>query len=140
MSDEEPKSGNIFSRNKQGTLEASTLLWGALCDKPKAIRKYITDDAIIAEPDNSVYSPKTDPTLQEHLDDYECWTAYKIHDEPEFVEIDMMSAALLYKVTAWRLHKGQMVATEAMCSSIWRQGPGGDWKCCVHHMSEASSY
>ncbi|KAK7430913.1 hypothetical protein QQZ08_002441 [Neonectria magnoliae] len=134
---DDDKVRNIKSRNKEGTLDASALLWRALCDKPKMIRKYITHDAVLAEPDREVYSPRTEPTLDEYLeDDYEPWTAYKIHDDPEFVEIDMMSSSLTYRVTAWRLQGGEMVATEGMCSSTFRQGPGGDWKCCLHHMAK----
>ncbi|CAM1504576.1 Fc.00g021670.m01.CDS01 [Cosmosporella sp. VM-42] len=136
MSDDEKPTNNIFNRNKEGTNEALALLWRAFCDKPKTIHKYLTKDAILAEPDHSVYSQKTEPTLKEYIDDYEPWTAYKIHDDPKFVEIDMMSSAVLYRVTVWRLENGEMQGTEAMCSSVWRQGPGGDWRCCAHHMSE----
>lgn len=132
----EDRANTIYKRNKEGTQEAVAILWRALCDKPKTMHKYLTPDAILTEPDHSVYSPQTEPTLKEYIDDYEPWTAYKIHDEPEFVEIDMMSSAVVYRVTVWRLIDGEMEATEAMCSSIWRQGPGGDWRCCVHHMSE----
>lgn len=72
-----------------------------------------------------------------HIDLFEPWTAYRIHGDPEFVEVDMMSAALAYRVTAWRKNgNGEMVATEALCSSVWRQGPGGEWKCCLHHMAK----
>lgn len=132
----EPKHGTIKARNKEGTLEANSLLWNAFCSKPKNIRKYVTKDAVLAEPDNRVYSPRTDPPVGEHIDDYEPWTAYKIHDDPSWVEIDLMASALLFRVTAWRLQEGEMVATEAMCSSVWRQGPGGDWKCVLHQMAE----
>ncbi|KAH7234075.1 hypothetical protein FSOLCH5_001877 [Fusarium solani] len=134
----EPKKGTILARNKEGTLEASALLWRALTsDKPETMRKYITKDAVLAEPDRKVYSPKTEPTLDEYIEeDYEPWTAYKIHGEPEFVEIDMMASALTYRVTAWKLKGGEMVATEGWCSSVFRQGPGGDWRCCCHHMAK----
>lgn len=138
MGDEEDKPKTIYDRNKEGTLEAVAILWRALCDKPKTIRKYMAGDGIITEPDHEVYSPKTDPSLDEHIDDYEPWTAYKIHGDPEFVEIDMMSSAVIYRVTLWMLEDGEMEATEAMCSSVWRQGPGGDWKCVVHHMAPIS--
>ncbi|KAM5355095.1 hypothetical protein ACJ41O_001741 [Fusarium nematophilum] len=135
----EPKKGTIVARNKEGTLEASALLWRALTsDKPDTMRKYITKDAVLAEPDRQVYSARTEPSLDEYIeDDFQPWTAYKIHDEPEFVEIDMMSSALTYRVTTWRMtDAGEMVATEGWCSSVFRQGPGGDWKCCCHHMAK----
>lgn len=132
--------GSIWSRNKEMTLEAQSVLWRAFCDQPKAVRKHMTEDAVFADPiDNKLYSPNTEPTFLEHLDnDYEPWTAFKIHDEPEFLEIDMMSSSLTYRVTAWRHKNGQMIPTEALCSSVWRQGPGGDWKCCMHHMTKVS--
>ncbi|KAF4977243.1 hypothetical protein FZEAL_6207 [Fusarium zealandicum] len=135
----EPKKGTIQARNKEGTLEASALLWRALTsDKPETMHKYLTKDAVLAEPDHQIYSPKTEPTLEDYIDDeFEPYTAYKIHDEPEFVEIDMMSTALTYRVTTWKLtDDGQMVATEAWCSSVFRQGAGGDWRCCQHHMAK----
>ncbi|KAI5459189.1 hypothetical protein BGZ63DRAFT_390454 [Mariannaea sp. PMI_226] len=135
----EPKKGTILARNKEGTTEASAILWRFLCDdKPyKNLSKYITKDAVLAEPDRKVYSNKSEPSLQEYLEDgYEPWTAYKIHDEPDFVEIDLMSSALTYRVTTWKLKGGQMIATEGMCSSVFRQNAGGDWKCCLHHMAK----
>lgn len=129
--------GSIFSRNKDNAIEAQTQLWRALCDKPKTIRKYLTDDAVMADTDNKIYSTKTEPSIKDYIDNFEAWTAYKIHDDPEFVEIDMMSSSLIYKVTAWRQNdSGQMIPTEALCSSVWRQDAGGDWRCCVHHMTK----
>lgn len=134
----EPKEGTIVWRNKEGTLEASALLWRGLTDdKPqKTLKKYMTKDGIMTEPDRTVYSPKTEPTLYEYIEDgFEPYTAYKIHGEQDFVEIDLMSSALVYRVTTWRLKGGEMQAFEGMCSSVFRQGPGGDWKCVAHHMS-----
>ena len=129
--------GSIYDRNRDNSIEAQTQLWRAMCDKPKAIRKYITDDAVLVEADNQIYSPKTQPTAMKHIDNFTPWTAYRIHGDPEFVEVDMMSASLAYRVTAWRMRDdGEMVATEAICSSVWRQGPGGAWKCCLHHISK----
>lgn len=130
--------GSILDRNRENSIEAQIQLWRAMCDKPKSIRKYMTDDAVIAEPDNQIYSPKTKPTAKQHIEDFEPYTAYRIHGDPEFVEVDMMSAALAYRVTVWRNGEGdKMIPTEALCSSVWRQGPGGEWKCCLHQMSKA---
>jgi ketosteroid isomerase-like protein len=137
--DSKPQTGSIFSRNRDDALEAETLLWRAMCDgKPKSLKKYMTEDCIVAEPDeNKLISKKSEPNLDEYLENFRAWTAYKMHDEPEFVEIDMMSSALTYKVTAWRQDdRGKMHGTEALCSSVWRQGPGGDWRCCMHHMTK----
>lgn len=133
----EPAPGSIKARNKDDTIEAEALFWRALCDKPKTIRKYIADDCVFTQPDNKIYSETSEPSLSDFLDDYEAWTAYKMHEDPEFVEIDMMSSALTYKVTAWKQNDdGEMKATEALCSTVWRQGAGGDWKCCLHHMTK----
>jgi ketosteroid isomerase-like protein len=130
--------GSIRHRNRENSIEAQTQLWRAMCDKPKTIRKYVTDDCVIADIDNSIYTSESSPTTREFLDEhFEPWTAYRIHGDPEFVEVDMMSASLVYRVTAWRQDEaGQMIPTEAMCTSVWRQGAGGSWKCCVHHMSK----
>ena len=131
--------GSIFDRNKDNSIEAQIQLWRAMCDKPKAIRKYITDDAVLVEPDSQIYSPNTKSTVMEHIDNFTTWAAYRIHGDPEFVEVDMMSAALAYRVTAWRKQEnGEMAPTEGICSSVWRQGPGGEWKCCLHHMAKVS--
>lgn len=130
--------GSIYSRNKDNTLEAQSILWRALCDSPKAIRKHMTEDAVFASPDtNKLYSPDTSPTFLEHIDDdWEPFTAFKIHEDPEFIEIDMMSSALTYRVTAWRQQQGgQMIPIEVMCSSVWRQLAGGEWKCCMHQIT-----
>jgi ketosteroid isomerase-like protein len=130
--------GSIFQRNKTNSLEAQTQLWRALCDKPKTVKKYLTDDVVWAESDNKIYSRDTEPTVIEHINNYEPWTAYRIHGEPAFVEVDMMSAALLYRVTVWRQQEGgQMIPTEGVCSSVWRQDAGGDWKCCMHQFTKA---
>ncbi|GJC89954.1 hypothetical protein ColLi_12792 [Colletotrichum liriopes] len=138
MGDEENSgSGTIYSRNKEDTLEAETLLWRAMCDtKPKHLKKYLDKEAVLAHPGQKPYSPKSKPTLQEFLDeDWEPWTAYKMHDDPEFVEIDVMSSSLVYRVTAWRQKGNKLVATEGICNSVWKQEPGGEWTCCCHHMS-----
>lgn len=128
--------GSIFSRNKDDAVEAQTQLWRAMCDKSKSIRKYVTEDAVVADIDGTIYSPQTKPPLRDYLEDFEPWTAYRIHDDPQFLEIDMMSSSLTYRVTAWRQDaKGKMNPAEALCSSVWRQDAGGDWRCCVHTMA-----
>lgn len=131
--------GSIFDRNKNNSIEAQTQLWRAMCDKPRTVHKYLTEDAVFAGPDNQIYSPKTSPTIKKHIDNFEPWTAYRIHGDPEFVEVDMMSAALLYKITLWKQQEGgDMIPTEGLCSTVWRQGPGGDWKCCLIHLTKTN--
>ncbi|CAH0042934.1 unnamed protein product [Clonostachys solani] len=132
-----PGKGNIFSRNRDDAVEAQTQLWRAMCDKPQSIRKYLAEDAVVTDPSNEIYSPESEPSLDDYVEHFEPWTAYRIHDDPAFVEIDMMSSALTYRVTAWRQDKkGKMIPTEALCSTVWRQDAGGDWRCCVHHMTK----
>ncbi|ROT39612.1 hypothetical protein SODALDRAFT_331722 [Sodiomyces alkalinus F11] len=134
---------NIFSRNRDDTIEAVTLLWRAFCDPnpKKSLKKYLAKDAILVQPDGSIYSPDSDPSLDDFLEDFEPWTAYRMdqdQDDLKFVEVDMMSSSLTYHVTAWKQDgeaKDRMRPTEAICTSIWRQGPGGDWVCCLHHMA-----
>ena len=137
MFDSKPQTGSIYSRNKEDTLEAEALLWRALCDKPETLKKYMTDDCVYAAPNLKVYSPTSEPTLRKYIEEeWQPWTAYKMHEEPQFVEVDMMSSALTYRVTAWRQKGKEMVPTEALCSSVWRQDAGGDWRCCMHHMTK----
>ncbi|KAI9152215.1 hypothetical protein HJFPF1_09442 [Paramyrothecium foliicola] len=131
--------GSIFSRNKEDTIEAEAMLWRAKCDSKggKALRKYVTDDCVIVDPDeNKVYSQESEPSTKEYIESFEPWTAYRIEDDPQFVEIDMMSSGLTYRVTAWRHDGKDMIPTNALCSSVWRQSAGGDWQCCMHHMTK----
>jgi hypothetical protein len=135
-----PHKGTIKSRNMEDCIEAEVLLWRAMCDKPESLRKYIAKDAVLALPgeENKIYSPDTEPSISELLDDFQPWTTYKMHDDPEFVEIDMMSCCLTYRVTVWNGMGKDAETIEAVCSSVWRQGAGGDWQCCMHHMTQLS--
>ena len=115
------------------------LLWRSMCEgKPKMLKKYIAEDAMFALPgeDAKIYSPDSKPSITEMIENFDPWTTYKMHGDPEFVEIDMMSCALTYRVTVQNGMGKDAETIEAMCTTVWRQGAGGDWKCCVHHMSE----
>lgn len=136
-------TNNIKNRNRAETIEAVTLLWRAFCDPnpKKSMKKYLSKDAIIVFPDGGVVSKDTEPSLEEFIEDFEPWTSYRMQqdeDEVKFVEVDMMSSALTYNVTTWQQvgdDKSRMRPTDALCTSVFRQGPGGDWECCVHHMA-----
>lgn len=137
MSNAKPNS--MRARIREDAIEAEHLLWRALCDgKPAALRKHLADDAVLAFPgqEPGIVSPSSDPSLTAFLDGrFKPWSAYQIKGEPDFVEIDMMAASLTYYVTAWRRHGQDMHPTEGLCCTVWRQGPGGDWKCCNHQMA-----
>ncbi|CRK39648.1 hypothetical protein BN1708_016738, partial [Verticillium longisporum] len=100
------KPNNIYHRNRDDTIEATTLLWRALCDSnpKKSLKKYLADDAILVQADGTLVSKDTEPSLEEYLEDMEPWTAYRMQDadDADFVEIDMMSTSLTYRVTVWQ--------------------------------------
>ncbi|KAI5467319.1 hypothetical protein BGZ63DRAFT_419034 [Mariannaea sp. PMI_226] len=128
----------IKGRNHAAAKEMETLLWRALCDKPKSALKYIAKDAIISNrflfDDPETRSKDSDPPLEEELKHCNEWLAYKMHD-PQVVEIDLMAVALAYRVTLFRQieeKNGQMgmQTVEATVSSSWRQVASGDWMLC----------
>ncbi|KAF4469997.1 hypothetical protein FALBO_3110 [Fusarium albosuccineum] len=136
-SDDE-KLNTIKGRNVAAAKEMETLLWRALCDKPKSALKYIGKDAVISNRflfgDPEPRTKESDPPLEDEIKHCEEWLAYKMHD-PQVVEIGLMAAALAYKVTLFRqLDHGNgqygMQAVEATCSSSWRQLASGDWELC----------
>lgn len=136
--EDEDNTQTIKGRNTAAAKENETLLWRALCDKPKSAKKYIAKDAIISNRflfgDAKPRSADSDPTLEESLKDCEKWLAYKIHS-PQAVEIDLMAAALAYRVTLFRQvdqgrGKSGMETVDAIVSSSWRQVASGDWELC----------
>jgi hypothetical protein len=136
--------GSIKDRNREVTVDQETLLWRAMCDdEPEALEKYIAKDATFAFPNGTgddqetvVYSEDSDPSTKDMIENFKPWMAYKIHkDNLSFVEVDMMSCALTYNVTVFNKDRSEF---DAMCTSVWRQGAGGDWTCCAHHMTKLS--
>ncbi|KAF4980812.1 hypothetical protein FZEAL_3266 [Fusarium zealandicum] len=128
----------IKGRNHAAAKEMETLLWRALCDKPKSALKYIAKDAVISNRflfgDPEPRSKESDPPLEDEIKHCEEWLAYKMRD-PQVVEIDLMAAALAYKLILFRQvdqDDGQsgMQTIEATCSSSWRQLASGDWELC----------
>ncbi|KAF7540779.1 hypothetical protein G7Z17_g12115 [Cylindrodendrum hubeiense] len=135
---EEPPLNTIKGRNHAAAKEMETLLWRALCDKPKSALKYLGKDAIISNrflfDDPAPRSKESDPPLEEELKHCNEWLAYKMHD-PQIVEVDLMAVALAYRVTLFRqIDKGKgkfgMQTVEATVSSSWRQVASGDWELC----------
>ncbi|CAM1504305.1 Fc.00g018960.m01.CDS01 [Cosmosporella sp. VM-42] len=133
-SDDE-KLNTIKGRNHAAAKEMETLLWRALCDKPKSAKKYLAKDAIVSNKflfgDPEVRSKDSDPPLEEELKNCHKWLAYKMHD-PQVVEIDLMAVALTYRVTLFRQvekKKGNngIQTIEATVSSSWRQVASGDY-------------
>ncbi|KAI8691518.1 hypothetical protein LRP88_08774 [Fusarium phalaenopsidis] len=136
-SDDE-KLNTIKGRNHAAAKEMETLLWRALCDKPKSALKYIGKDAVISNRflfgDPEPRTAESDPPLEEEIRHCEEWLAYKMHD-PQVVEIGLMAAAIAYRVTLFRqIDQGNgqygMQTVEATCSSSWRQLASGDWELC----------
>ncbi|KAL6919684.1 hypothetical protein ACHAPO_004106 [Fusarium lateritium] len=126
----------IKGRNLSAVKEMETLLWRALCDKPKTALKYIAKDAVMSNRflfgDPTPRTADSDPSLEEEVKHCEEWLAYKMHD-PQPVEIGLMAAAIGYKVTLFRqLDQGDgnfgMQTVQATCSSSWRQLASGDWE------------
>jgi len=132
----------ISKRNHAAGLEVETLLWRALCDSPDAAKEYMSEDCVMINPLFSG-SPKpmsktTDPSIEEVLKGAEPWTSFRMHDEPEVVEIDLMAIAVLYTISLYRHgKKGKMEEVVATGSSSWRQTAGADWLLVAHHVSYA---
>lgn len=137
-SSDEENLKTIKGRNIAACKEMETLLWRALCDKPKSAKKYIAKDAIVSNRflfgDAEVRHAESETTLEESLDDCEEWLAYKMYN-PQVVEIGLMAAAVAYRVVLFRqVGKGKgksgMETVEATVSSSWRQKASGDWELC----------
>ncbi|KAH6900274.1 hypothetical protein B0T10DRAFT_470104 [Thelonectria olida] len=137
-SDDEENLKTIKGRNIAACKEMETLLWRALCDKPKSALKYIAKDAIMSNrflfDDPEPRTKDSDPPLEEDLKHCNEWLAYKMHD-PQVVEIGLMAAAIAYRVTLFRQIEEKnggmgMQTVEATVSSSWRQMASGDWELC----------
>ena len=85
--------GSIYSRNRDDCIEAAASLFRLLCDSEKRRQKMtdrlITEDCIMAglDHDGSLYARKTSPSARKFIkEEFEPWTAYRIHDDSEFVD------------------------------------------------------
>ncbi|KAF9876536.1 hypothetical protein CkaCkLH20_05944 [Colletotrichum karsti] len=131
-SEDEGPLNTIAKRNHAKAIEMETLLWGALCHKPKSALKYIGKGAIMCNPllfgDPEVYSEKSEPTLKEVLKDCDRYLSYKMH-KPHTVEIGLMAMAICYDITLFRqADDGTLESEEATVSTSWRQCASGDWE------------
>ena len=149
-----PKENTIYQRNLKTTLDGERNFWRAMCDYPKAIRRYLAKDAVVVLPGGAILPAHDDEhehalppdadsgsdsgSLKDALAEIKPWTRFRIHDDPYFVEIDMMATSLIYRITLERLDASDgSVAEEceAVGSSVWRQDAAGEWWLCVHHVT-----
>ncbi|KAK2775961.1 hypothetical protein CKAH01_12623 [Colletotrichum kahawae] len=131
-SEDEGPLNTIAKRNHAKAIEMETLLWGALCHKPKSALKYIGKGAIMCNPllfgDPEVYTESSEPTLKEVLKESDRYLSYKMH-KPHVVEIGLMSMAICYDITLFRqADDGTLESEEATVSTSWRQCASGDWE------------
>lgn len=122
--------GSIFDRNRANSISAQTQLWRAMCDTSgdttDPLEEFFNDDAIIVETDGAMYSKKA------YIKQFQPWDSYEVTNKPEFVEIDLMSGVT---VTSLRITKSNSSPIRAVCTGVWRQGAGGDWRCCTYHIA-----
>jgi ketosteroid isomerase-like protein len=130
-----PKENTIYIRNKEATIEAENLFWRAMCDSGGAVKKYLADDSVLVFPDGNLLTKDSEPSINDTLNSFEPWSNFKIRDDPEFVEIDMMATSLVYKISLARHNSSGFETSEAIGTSVWRQDAGGDWRVCVHHVT-----
>ncbi|KAF6831399.1 hypothetical protein CMUS01_07358 [Colletotrichum musicola] len=131
-SEEEGPLNTIKKRNHAKAIEMETLLWGALCHKPKSAIKYVGKGAIMCNPllfgDADVYSERSEPTLKQVLKECDSYLSYKMH-RPHVVEIGLMAMAICYDITLFRqADDGTLESEEATVSTSWRQCASGDWE------------
>ncbi|TQN65787.1 hypothetical protein CSHISOI_09628 [Colletotrichum shisoi] len=132
-SDEEGPLNTIKLRNHAKAMEMETLLWGALCHKPKSALKYIGKGAIMCNPivfgDTEVYSERSEPTLKEMLKEHaDPPLSFKMH-KPHVCEVGLMAMSICCDVTFFRMGEDNVLeAEECRISSSWRQCASGDWE------------
>ncbi|GJC88864.1 hypothetical protein ColTof3_10761 [Colletotrichum tofieldiae] len=132
-SEEEGPLNTIKLRNHAKAIEMETLLWGALCHKPKSALKYIGKGAIMCNPivfgDTEVYSERSEPTLKEMLKEHaDPPLSFKMH-KPHVCEVGLMAMSICCDVTFFRMGEDNTLeAEECRISSSWRQCASGDWE------------
>jgi len=133
----------ISKRNHHAAIEVETLFWRALCDSPDAAKEYMSEDCVMINPlfagDASPMGKKTDPSIDKILEGAEPWTSYRMHGQPEVVEIDLMAVSVLYKISLYRQNKegGPVEEYQASVHSCWRQTAGADWLLCSQMVAYA---
>ena len=133
---------SIRARNLRAAKESEVLLWRALCDSGEDAQEYIEKDCAMINPlvhprgDSEPMHATSDPSINEAMDQLRPWSTYRMHKDPEpqIVEVALMAVQIMYRVTVTRVDDDnpgrQPQSVDAMVSSTWRQGAGGDWKLC----------
>lgn len=138
LNDEGGRKNTILARNQESAIEMETLIWRALCDRPKSALKYIGKDAMISNwlvfGDTEPRNKDSEPSLEECIKECEPYMSYKMR-EAQVVEIGLMSVAIVYHITLYgqagepaKDGTVKLDMDEATVSSTWRQTAGGDWE------------
>ncbi len=131
----------ISKRNHAAAREIETLLWRAMCDSPEAAKEYLAEDCIMINPlfagSNEPMTKDTEPSIDQVLEGGEPWSSFRMHGDPQVVEIDLMAVAVLYRISLYRHGKKGIKEVEATVSSSWRQTAGADWVLCAQHVAYA---
>lgn len=138
LNDDGKRKNTIKARNQESAVEMETLIWRALCDRPKSALKYMGKDAMMSNwlvfGDTEPRSSESEPTLEEELKECEPYMSYRMHNA-QVVEIGLMAVVIVYEVTLYG-QAGEpdedgtvkLQTDEATVSSTWRQTAGGDWE------------
>ncbi|KAJ7855921.1 hypothetical protein B0H14DRAFT_727830 [Mycena olivaceomarginata] len=113
-------------------------MWRALRDSGPAVFEYTTDDCTFAI-DGMVLDQDSEPTLKEYMEKtYKPYVKYEMHDI-RIIEVGMMAASAVYKVTASRLISDDQPPEKytLLCASSWAQGADAEWKLKMHCEGEA---
>jgi ketosteroid isomerase-like protein len=108
-------------------------VWRALRESGPAVFEFATDDCTFAI-DGKVLDEDSEPTFKEYMENtFKPWTTYEMHDL-RVVEIGLMAATTVYKVTASRLISDNKPPKKStlLCSSSWAQGADAEWRLKVH--------
>lgn len=111
--------------------------WRALRESGEAVFEYIDDECTMAI-DGRILDAETKPPLKKYLKkEFRPWATYEMHDV-RVLEIGMMAASVIYKVTATRIESMDKPPQQysLICSSSWKQGADAEWKMVTH--TEAS--
>ncbi|KAJ6509016.1 hypothetical protein C8R45DRAFT_1170190 [Mycena sanguinolenta] len=126
-------SGNIHDRTVKEVKRLEIHMWRALRDSGPAVFEYTADDCTFAI-DGMILDKDSEPTLKEYMEKtYEPWAKYEIHDL-RIIEIDLMAAGAVYKVTASRIVDDNKPPEHytLCCASSWAQGADGEWRLKTH--------
>lgn len=113
-------------------------MWRALRDSGSAVFEYTADDCTFAI-DGMVLDKDSKPTLKNYMENsYKPWATYEMHDV-RVIEIGLMAASVIYKVTASRLISDDKPPKKytLLCASSWTQGADAEWKLKVHAEGQA---